>query len=218
MGGNDNYYNDNDAYVAQWLRNLVSEGHIAPGCVDERSIKEVNRVRLACSAFDQVGHDRLDIKPKPSRATLNYLRFYAAHFAQNRACVPDQGHGFRHISHKTLVHQGCADEILLGFYRDIASLLFVTYKFVRDPDCVCAIRVPFGRFSRGGIHQNKFAFDLRPATRKIPSCIPGSGGDDQYLLVLTSSDEQHHISGSRNGYLFSGTDILFRSSRKVVFS
>ena len=35
------FYNDNDTYVAQWLRNLVSAGHVAPGCVDERSIKEI---------------------------------------------------------------------------------------------------------------------------------------------------------------------------------
>ena len=37
------YYNDNDAYVAQWLRNLVSAGHISPGHVDERSIKEIQQ-------------------------------------------------------------------------------------------------------------------------------------------------------------------------------
>ena len=36
-----NYYNDNDPYVAQWLRNLVAAGHLSPGDVDERSILEV---------------------------------------------------------------------------------------------------------------------------------------------------------------------------------
>jgi DNA (cytosine-5)-methyltransferase 1 len=35
------YYNENDPYVAQWLRNLVSAGHIAPGDVDDRSITDV---------------------------------------------------------------------------------------------------------------------------------------------------------------------------------
>ena len=35
------YYNENDAYPAQWLRNLISAGHITPGVVDERSIKDV---------------------------------------------------------------------------------------------------------------------------------------------------------------------------------
>ncbi len=35
------YYNEIDAYAAQWLRNLISAGHIAPGDVDERSIVDV---------------------------------------------------------------------------------------------------------------------------------------------------------------------------------
>ena len=35
------YYNELNPYVAQWLRNLISAGHIAPGEVDERSILEV---------------------------------------------------------------------------------------------------------------------------------------------------------------------------------
>lgn len=35
------YYNEIDPYAAQWLRNLIAAGHIAPGEVDERSITEV---------------------------------------------------------------------------------------------------------------------------------------------------------------------------------
>lgn len=35
------YYNEHDPYAAQWLRNLISAGLIAPGIVDERSIKDV---------------------------------------------------------------------------------------------------------------------------------------------------------------------------------
>lgn len=35
------YYNEIDPYAAQWLRNLIAAGHIAPGDVDERSIVEV---------------------------------------------------------------------------------------------------------------------------------------------------------------------------------
>lgn len=35
------YYNEFDPYAAQWLRNLISAGHIAPGDVDERSISDV---------------------------------------------------------------------------------------------------------------------------------------------------------------------------------
>jgi hypothetical protein len=35
------YYNEFDAYAAEWLRNLIAAGHIAPGDVDERSIEDV---------------------------------------------------------------------------------------------------------------------------------------------------------------------------------
>lgn len=35
------YYNEFDPYAAQWLRNLIKAGHIAPGFVDERSIEDV---------------------------------------------------------------------------------------------------------------------------------------------------------------------------------
>ncbi len=35
------YYNEFDPYAAQWLRNLIAAGRIAPGDVDERSITDV---------------------------------------------------------------------------------------------------------------------------------------------------------------------------------
>lgn len=35
------YYNDNEPFMAQWLRGLIAQGHIAPGDVDERSIVDV---------------------------------------------------------------------------------------------------------------------------------------------------------------------------------
>lgn len=35
------YYNEHDKYAAQWLRNLIEAGHIAPGFVDERDILDV---------------------------------------------------------------------------------------------------------------------------------------------------------------------------------
>ncbi|QOL13276.1 DNA cytosine methyltransferase [Dickeya dianthicola] len=35
------YYNEIDKFAAQWLRNLIDAGHIAPGIVDTRSIEEV---------------------------------------------------------------------------------------------------------------------------------------------------------------------------------
>lgn len=35
------YYNDNEPFVAQWLRNLIAAGHLPTGDVDERPIQEI---------------------------------------------------------------------------------------------------------------------------------------------------------------------------------
>ena len=35
------YYNEHDPYAAQWLRDLIAAGEIAPGDVDERDIRDV---------------------------------------------------------------------------------------------------------------------------------------------------------------------------------
>lgn len=53
------YYNEIDPYSAQWLRNLIKAGHIAPGDVDERSIEDVtpNELRryTQCHFFAGIG-------------------------------------------------------------------------------------------------------------------------------------------------------------------
>lgn len=40
------YYNENDAFAAAWLRELIAAGLIAPGDVDERSIEDVRPADL----------------------------------------------------------------------------------------------------------------------------------------------------------------------------
>jgi len=53
------YYNEIEPYAAQWLRNLIAAGHIAPGDVDERSIEDVNpddlRGYTQCHFFAGIG-------------------------------------------------------------------------------------------------------------------------------------------------------------------
>ncbi len=53
------YYNEIDPFAAQWLRNLIAAGHIAPGDVDERSIKDVAaedlRPYVQCHFFAGIG-------------------------------------------------------------------------------------------------------------------------------------------------------------------
>jgi len=53
------YYNELDKYAAQWLRNLIAAGHIAPGDVDDRSISDVRPSDLVgytqCHFFAGIG-------------------------------------------------------------------------------------------------------------------------------------------------------------------
>lgn len=53
------YYNEIDPFAAQWLRNLIEAGHIAPGDVDERSIEDVKpsdvRGYTQCHFFAGIG-------------------------------------------------------------------------------------------------------------------------------------------------------------------
>ncbi|MBW7684642.1 DNA cytosine methyltransferase [Enterobacter hormaechei] len=53
------YYNEIDPFAAQWLRNLIAGGHIAPGEVDERSIEDVTPEDLRgftqCHFFAGIG-------------------------------------------------------------------------------------------------------------------------------------------------------------------
>lgn len=53
------YYNEFDPAAAQWLRNLIAAGHIAPGVVDERSIEDVSpddlREFRQCHFFAGIG-------------------------------------------------------------------------------------------------------------------------------------------------------------------
>jgi DNA (cytosine-5)-methyltransferase 1 len=60
---NDNsrgvFYNEIDPFAAQWLRNLIDAGHIAPGVIDERSIVDIRPSDLdgyyQCHFFAGIG-------------------------------------------------------------------------------------------------------------------------------------------------------------------
>ena len=53
------FYNEIDPYAAAWLRNLIDAGHIAPGVVDERDIRDIRPEELhpynQCHFFAGIG-------------------------------------------------------------------------------------------------------------------------------------------------------------------
>jgi hypothetical protein len=61
------YYNEIDPYAAQWLRNLISAGHIAPGDVDERSIVDVRPTISAATPKPFLRRHRRMVHCPPAR-------------------------------------------------------------------------------------------------------------------------------------------------------
>ena len=85
------YYNEIEPFAAAWLRNLIAAGHIAPGDVDERDIRDIKPSELAgytqCHFFAGIGgwslalrlagglpHERQRWRDRFSRSTLGRPR------------------------------------------------------------------------------------------------------------------------------------------------
>ena len=72
------YYNEIDPFAAQWLRELIKAGHIAPGEVDTRSIEDVQTDDLAgftqCHFFAGIGYATLWPKLKRMGWTADNTR------------------------------------------------------------------------------------------------------------------------------------------------
>jgi len=106
-----NYYNDNDPKACAWLRELIAQGHLPPGTVDERSILEIEPIDLA--GFDQC-HFFAGIGGWPLALRWAGLEGVAGIWTGSCPCQPLSCAGKR---------QGHADERHLwpAFYRLIAE-------------------------------------------------------------------------------------------------
>lgn len=60
------YYNEFEPYAAQWLRNLISKGHLPEGIVDDRDLRSVDKSDLKefshCHFFAGIGGWALAVK------------------------------------------------------------------------------------------------------------------------------------------------------------
>lgn len=62
------YYNENDPFAANWLRELIKANLIAPGDVDERSIEDVTPNDVAPYTVPLLRRNRrLELRPPPGR-------------------------------------------------------------------------------------------------------------------------------------------------------
>lgn len=85
------YYNEIEPYAAQWLRNLIAAGHIAPGDVDTRDIRPM-RVQgpTEGSSFGLAVDGTLDKGPKPLSATPYLPQTYVARASHGQAYAQSQ--------------------------------------------------------------------------------------------------------------------------------
>ncbi len=66
------YYNEIEPYAAEWLRNLIAAGLIAPGDVDERSIEEVAALPGQASTSRAETEKRGALNPAHSRWLMGF--------------------------------------------------------------------------------------------------------------------------------------------------
>ncbi|MEM5524330.1 DNA cytosine methyltransferase [Enterobacter asburiae] len=225
------YYNEIDPFAAQWLRNLIAGGHIAPGEVDERSIEDVTpddlRGFTQCHFFAGIGvwsHSlRLagwpDDKPVWT-GSCPCQPFSAAGkgdgFADERHLWP---HFFHLISELRPQHvfgeQVAAGNANAWFDLVQADLEGLEYAFGLVPFTSASIGAPHIReraywvAHAGGEYESAAGDASRPSAR-IGSCeingMANSAGE-QYYQRNDSSDERGWSSNSeqnRMGGGFSG--------------
>jgi DNA (cytosine-5)-methyltransferase 1 len=139
-----------DPFAAQWLRNLIAAGHIAPGEVDERSIEDVTpddlRGFTQCHFFAGIGvwshssasPDGLTIARSglaPARASLSARR-QGDGFADERHLWP---HFFHLISERRPQHV-FGEQVASGNANTWFDLVKQTWKDWDTPSGLCRLR------------------------------------------------------------------------------
>lgn len=195
------YYNEIDAYAAQWLRNLISAGHIAPGDVDERSIADVQPEDLdgysQCHFFAGIGGWSLALR--------------LAGWADDRPvwtgscpCQPLSGAGQR---------KGHADErhIWPAFYRLIAE---------RRPSAVFGEQVASadGREWLAGVRADLEGVGYAVGGADLCSAGVGSPNIRQRLYWLADAGSERRQQIGRGSFGHEGADGWQSNSDHIIAS
>jgi len=185
------YYNEIDPYAAQWLRNLITAGHIAPGFVDERSIEDVRPDELMgftqvqalfeCSSSGRVAGGRLDKEPKPFQAKPYLQQTGAAPFVHALACAQSLSRGILRTLRSS---EGQSDSTGRNAY--FVNLVATSLSSLRG------ISHPFSDACRG-------------SSARILHCWPFCTHRSKAICcaAMGQSGKAHHMSG-RHGLTSSG--------------
>jgi len=179
-GGVTAYYNEIDAFAAQWLRNLIAAGHIAPGIVDERSIEDVkiDQGWKADSACGQAAYGMSGKEPTPWLAIACWPLCGVAQIARALGGAQSQSRDIPRRTHSTEVPLGSIDksvcfanqaEVYASFWRDISlpflgvahGMSLLTAHYLRactrqSKSICCAAQVQSEtRFGKRGIYDRQ---------------------------------------------------------------
>lgn len=138
------YYNEWDAGAAAWLRELIKQGLIADGVVDDRSIIDVSiflvalnwlrgcdftkllaQAPLVSSSFYQEACDKLGKEPIPFLDACSLKTAFPLQFFRDQACVQPQEPYLLHMIRIFLVHLDSTYKTELHLSQEDIFLLFL---------------------------------------------------------------------------------------------
>jgi len=159
------YYNEHDIYAAQWLRNLIAAGHIAPGDVDERSIEDVrprdlaggvtpDLVLMVGSASDRSICDRLGKAPRPFPAKSCWQTTVFVQGAHALAYGQFLSHATPRTTHSSAARRDSVDRTVCSASQ--AASLSLSLRDISPPlmDAAHETLEPILRCVRGGRRQS----------------------------------------------------------------
>lgn len=173
------YYNEFDPYAAQWLRNLIAAGHIAPGDVDERSIADVKpddlRPYRQCHFFAGIGGWSLGARMAgwPDDRPL---------WTGSCPCQPFSSAGKQKAQ---------ADE------RHLWPVFFGLIRSCR-PDVVMGEQVAaaVGKDWLDGVHSDVESIDYACGAVTVPACAVNSPQrrDRLWFVLSPHADDRQHVT------------------------
>lgn len=170
------YYNEIDPAAAQWLRNLIVAGRIAPGIVDERSIEDVKQAqdRLAGSSCGQEAGGKLGKAPTPFQATCSLKCFVLFRFFRVLGGVRSPKRDPRRMTRSTVGQVGLCEKTSSGLNQEAAFPLSETCTSSLCLDLRNGTLAPCDCSLFFCIRRNKVFAGLHLALRKIAFCTPGT--------------------------------------------
>jgi hypothetical protein len=169
------YYNENDPFCAEWLRNLIAAELIALGEIDKRGIvvKRSGRVPLARSSSWQATCGKLGIAPKSFLAISSLPPLAFARAAHGQACgqsrLPVTPHkigknGGPSGSGGRNAHSSCLEE---------PSPVFAPDRLLPSMAVACGIRALISHSEPGGTWPNKSTCSPALASSRCVNRRPG---------------------------------------------